>query len=123
LAGLHFSLTRLEHPLGGTYWDRTLVMGCSEFGRDNTSEVSGFNRGNGSDHQGTNACRYQTFPIGGGMIRPGTIFNDVDPVTWEPIDNRIISSRQVLATILDGMGIPPAYYDLGEENLLGDIFL
>ena len=123
LQGLYFALTRSPHPLGGTFWDRTLIIGVSEFGRDNTSELSGFNRGDGSDHQGTNPCRYQTFPIGGGAIRPGSVFGPVDEQTWEPRDNSIIASRQVLATLLYALGIDPAEYGFEPEGVLTEIFL
>jgi hypothetical protein len=85
LAGLSFALKRMTHPEGGTYWDHTLIMFQSEFGRDNL-ESSGFNSGGGSDHTGGPGSRYQAFPYMGGLVgQGGKIFGRTDASTLEPM--------------------------------------
>ena len=58
-------------PGGGTYWDNTLVLCCTEFARDNTFPDTGWNNGGGADHQGTNASRLISMPMMGGMMSAG----------------------------------------------------
>src|SRR5262249_22155068 len=73
LSALYFVLSRMADPAvpGKTFWDTTIVVVTSEFGRDNTSNTEdggltiGFNRGDGSDHHGTNPNRNQALPIMG----------------------------------------------------------
>lgn len=123
LQGLYFALSNSPHPLGGSFWDHTMILGVSEFGRDNTSELSGYNRGDGSDHQGTNPCRYQTFPIGGGAVMPGATIGQTDEQSWAPRDGVIYSSRQVLASVMDAMGIDKSVYGFGEDQVIQEIFV
>jgi uncharacterized protein (DUF1501 family) len=85
LAGLSFALKRMTHPEGGTYWDHTLVMFQSEFGRDNLMS-NGFNSGGGSDHTGGPGSRYQAFPYMGGLVgQGGRFFGRTDAATMEPL--------------------------------------
>lgn len=89
-AGLNFALKRMQHPEGGTYWDHTMVIVTSEFGRDNLMS-SGFNSGGGSDHTGGPGSRYQAFPYMGGLVAQGGGFfgqtnaNTMEPMKGEPI--------------------------------------
>lgn len=108
LAGLHYALRTLQHPDGGTYWDHTLVVVTSEFGRDNT-EVTGFNSGEGSDHNGGPASRYQALPFMGGLVgQGGRFFGATDAATMEPrAGEPVFSSTSILATCLDVLGIDP----------------
>ncbi|HZI03796.1 MAG TPA: DUF1501 domain-containing protein, partial [Archangium sp.] len=48
VSGLRTALRKMQHPEGGTYWDKTLVVLGSEFGR--TTGGNRFNSANGSDH-------------------------------------------------------------------------
>jgi uncharacterized protein (DUF1501 family) len=85
LAGLSFALKRMNHAEGGTYWDRTLIMLQSEFGRDNLMS-NGFNSGGGSDHTGGPGSRYQAFPYMGGLVATGgKFFGRLDAATMEPL--------------------------------------
>lgn len=85
LAGLSFALKRMSHPEGGTYWDHTLIMLQSEFGRDNLMS-NGFNSGGGSDHTGGPGSRYQAFPYMGGLVgQGGKMFGRTDAATMEPL--------------------------------------
>lgn len=84
-AGLNFALKRMPHPEGGTYWDHTLVMLQSEFGRDNLMST-GYNSGGGSDHTGGPGSRYQAFPYMGGLVgQGGKFFGRTDASTMEPL--------------------------------------
>jgi hypothetical protein len=108
LAGLVYALKHLDHPDGGSYWDHTLVCISSEFSRDNT-EVSGFNSGNGSDHNGNAPSRFQAIPFFGGTVgQGGKLIGRTDPTTMEPLEGEpVFSSISVLATCLDAIGIDP----------------
>jgi uncharacterized protein (DUF1501 family) len=114
LAGLHFLLHRMAHPDGGTYWDKTLVVTTSEFSRNNTNELTGFNTGNGSDHVGEDEdpARNQAIVMMGGVVAAGGKLigatDDNIKATGE-----VIASRDVLATVLDVLGLDAA-------ALLGD---
>jgi len=108
LAGLVYARKWLELPDGGSYWDHTLVGISSEFSRDNT-EVSGFNSGNGSDHNGNAPCRFQALPFFGGTVgQGGKLVGRTDPTSMDALEGEpVFSSISVLATCLDAIGIDP----------------
>lgn len=108
-AALAYLLERMPHPDGGTYWDHSLVVATSEFSRDNT-ELGGFNSGNGSDHVGSPACRYQALPFMGGVVgQGGKLFGATDFLTAERMPGEpVFSSASMLAMCLDVLGIDPA---------------
>jgi uncharacterized protein (DUF1501 family) len=108
LSGLYRALKTLQHPDGGTYFDHSLVAVVSEFGRDNT-ELSGFNSGNGSDHVGTAANRFQAFPFFGKVVgQKGGFFGATNATTMEPKSGEpVFSSISLLAMFLDVLGIDP----------------
>jgi hypothetical protein len=66
LSGFRAALQRMRHPEGGTYWDKTLVVVGSEFGR--TTSGSRFNSAGGSDHSSDLATRWMSMPMMGGVI-------------------------------------------------------
>ena len=109
LAGLNYLLKNMTHPEGGTYYDKTLVVVVSEFGRNNT-DVTGFNSGNGSDHvsQDPGPCRNQAVALMGGPI-PVANRGRLYAATDENIDaidpQEVRSSRALLATLIDAVGI------------------
>lgn len=109
LSGLAFALKRLGHPDGGSYWDHSMVVCLSEFGRDNT-EANGFNSGKGSDHHGTSASRYQALPFMGGVVgQGGRFFGVTDRDTMDPKNGEpVFGSVGLLATCLDVLGIDPS---------------
>lgn len=110
-AGLNFALKQLSHPEGGTYWDHTMVIVHSEFGRDNL-QGNGFNSGGGSDHTGGAGSRYQAFPYMGGQVTMGGgFYGRTDASTMEPMAGEpIFSTTQHLATAL-------AYLDIDTSNI------
>ena len=116
LAGLHFLLTRMPHPDGdGTYWDKTLVVTTSEFSRNNTQELTGFNTGNGSDHVGSDDAptRNQALVMMGGVVAAaGQMIGSTDDDI--KATGEVIASRDVLATVLDVLGLDPTEH-LGSD--------
>lgn len=83
LSGLNYALKLMQHPKGGTYWDRTLVGIVTEFGRDNTMD-NGYNSGGGSDHTGGPGSRYQAYAVMGGLVgKPGKQLGRTDATTME----------------------------------------
>ncbi len=116
LSALYFVLPRMADPgvPGKTYWDTTLIVVTSEFGRDNTSDTPdggltiGYNRGNGSDHHGTNACRYQALPVMGGVIPGGRMLVGTDDQV-KPMGRPQVS-QSLLATLMQAIGVDPVKY-------------
>lgn len=111
LAGLNFALKRMNHPEGGTYWERTLVILQSEFGRDNLGS-NGYNSGGGSDHTGGPGSRYQAFPYMGGQVaQAGKFFGRTDPNTMEPL-----AGEPIYGTTAH-MAMALAYLDINTEEI------
>lgn len=109
LAGLRFVLGRLDHPAGGRYWDHTVVVVLSEFSRNNGDPRTGFNSGDGSDHvlSQPEALRNQAIALMGGPITArGKLLGATD-AAMKPL-GPVYSSRSLLATFLDLLGIDPA---------------
>ncbi|MEM9454659.1 MAG: DUF1501 domain-containing protein [Myxococcota bacterium] len=114
-AGLNFALKRMNHPEGGTYWDRTLVMVTSEFGRDNLM-ANGYNSGGGSDHTGGPGSRFQAFPFMGGPVsQGGRMFGRTDLTTMEPP-----KSEPVFGTT-EHMAMALAFLDIETEEIWSGI--
>jgi len=109
-SGLQFVLQRMPHPEGGTYWDHTLVLCCTEFARDNTFPDTGWNNGGGADHRGTPASRLISMPLMGGMVSAGgQLLGRTDPKTYLPVDESY-HSQSVLATLADALGMQSGQY-------------
>jgi hypothetical protein len=107
ISGLRFLMKRMRDDEGNFLWDSTVVVVMSEFSRDNTDPSTGFNTGNGSDHQGGIASRNQIWPIFGGPIKAGgKKIGGLNPNTLEVADGkRIATVRSVHATLLALLGI------------------
>jgi hypothetical protein len=107
IAGLHFMLKRAKDADGNPLWDSTVVAVMSEFSRDNVDPNTGFNTGNGSDHQGGIASRNQIWPIFGGPIKAGgKRIGGLDPETLEVLPGKQIATvRSVHSTLLALLGI------------------
>ncbi len=105
ISGLNLALKSMTHPAGGTYWDHTLVMFGSEFGR--TARGGRFNSARGSDHGGDNATRWMSMPVMGGIIEQagnggrsfgGTSAEDLNAL------GKVYSYRGLMKTVMDYMG-------------------
>lgn len=106
LAGLNFLLKQMDHPDGGTYWDKTLVVTLSEFSRNNTFENTGFNSGNGSDHVSTmdGPARNQAIAVmGGAVTAKGKLIGRTDE-NMNAVEGTV-DMRSLLATLLDVVGV------------------
>jgi uncharacterized protein (DUF1501 family) len=116
LAGLRLLLKMMEHPDGGTFWDRTLITITSEFGRDNVMG-SGFNSGGGSDHTGSPASRNQAFPYMGGLVgQGGKIFGRTHPTSMAPEGGEpVFGTVEHMAMMLAVLEIDPEPYFPGIE--------
>jgi hypothetical protein len=102
LSALNASLKRMEHPDGGSYWEHTLVVLGSEFGR--TARGNRFNSAGGSDHGGDNATRWMSMPLMGGFITAAGIGGRQFGVTSKSDlkdDGMVFSYRSVWKTMMD----------------------
>jgi hypothetical protein len=113
MAGLIDQLGRIPDPYvpGRSLLDTTVITVLSDFNRGNWAVGSGFNGNNGSDHRsGEDKTSFQCIPVIGGTLPGGRVLGEVggdgSPVGASPI----YETRQVLATVLDIMGVPPAGY-------------
>jgi uncharacterized protein (DUF1501 family) len=95
----------MSHPEGGTYWDKTLVVLGSEFGR--TTGGNRFNSANGSDHGSDLATRWMSMPFMGGVIsaagKGGKSLGSVRASDLKAT-GKVYSYRSVLKTMLDMLG-------------------
>ncbi|MGZ3461332.1 MAG: DUF1501 domain-containing protein, partial [Archangium sp.] len=105
VSGLRTALQKMQHPEGGTYWDKTLVVLGSEFGR--TTNGSRFNSANGSDHGADLATRWMSMPFMGGVItaagKGGKSLGSVRASDLKAT-GQVYSYRAVLKTMMDLLG-------------------
>ncbi|WNG24321.1 DUF1501 domain-containing protein [Cystobacter fuscus] len=105
VSGLRTALKMMQHPEGGTYWDKTLVVIGSEFGR--TTGGSRFNSANGSDHGSDLATRWMSMPFMGGVIseagKGGKSLGSVRGADLKAT-GKVYSYRSVLKTMMDLLG-------------------
>jgi len=105
MAGLRYVLKRMTHDEHGySYWDKTLVVLGSEFGR--TARGGKFNSANGSDHGGDLATRWMSMPFMGGPVS-NTAGQMVGATTARDdltADGTVFSYRQVCKTLMDALG-------------------
>ena len=105
VSGLRTALQRMQHPEGGSYWDKTLVVIGSEFGR--TTGGSRYNSANGSDHGADLATRWMSMPFMGGVIQDagkgGKSLGSVNRADLKAT-GKVYSYRAVLKTMLDLLG-------------------
>jgi hypothetical protein len=104
LSALNVALKKMQHPEGGTYWDHTLIVMGSEFGR--TARGNGFNSAGGSDHGGDRATRWMSMPFMGGIVTKmglgGMQVGSTEPKELKD-DGVVHSYRSVAKTLMDLM--------------------
>jgi hypothetical protein len=107
LAGIHFALSRIPDPGGGSLLEHTLVVTTSEFGRSGVAP-SGFNAGDGTDHGNSPAWRYQAHVVFGAGVKPKRLHptDDDNVPTGAPA-----STHRLLATIAAAIGAPQSELD------------
>ncbi|MDY7227297.1 DUF1501 domain-containing protein [Hyalangium rubrum] len=122
LSGLRAALKRMQHPKGGSYWDKTLVVMGSEFGR--TGNGNRFNSANGSDHSSDFATRWMSMPMMGGVIsalgKGGKMLGGVRSSDLKGT-GQVYSYRSVLKTMLDLLGADHSTV-FPADNPIQDIF-
>ncbi|MCA9681677.1 MAG: DUF1501 domain-containing protein [Myxococcales bacterium] len=118
LSGLKIALELMQHPQGGSYWERTLITVTSEFGRDNVM-TGGYNSGGGSDHTGGPGSRNQAFPYLGGLVgQKGKQIGHTHPATMEVDDGEpAFATASHMAMMLALLDIDPEPYFPGIEPL------
>jgi hypothetical protein len=114
ISGLNAALKRMSHPEGGTYWDKTLVVFGSEFGR--STGGNRFNSARGSDHGGDYSTRWMSMPLMGGVVisagKGGRMLGQTAAADLRPL-GQVHSYRSMLKTLMhllgaDHAGIFPA---------------
>ena len=102
LSALNASLKTMQHPDGGSYWDHTLVVLGSEFGR--TARGNRFNSAKGSDHGGDRATRWMSMPMMGGVVSQhgmgGKMYGRTAKGDLKD-DGVVYSYRSVVKTLMD----------------------
>lgn len=116
ISALHASLKAMTHPSGGTYWDHTLVVFGSEFGR--TARGGKFNSAGGSDHGGDFATRWMSMPLMGGVIeqagKGGRSLGETRREDLEPL-GKVYSYRSLMKTLMDLLGCDHAEFFPADE--------
>ncbi len=105
ISGLHTALKLMAHPAGGTYWDHTMVVFGSEFGR--TTRGGKFNSARGSDHGGDFATRWMSMPVMGGVVsRAGNGGKSFGETSLEDLKalGKVYSYRGLMKTLMDMLG-------------------
>lgn len=125
LSGLNFALKKMKYPEelgGGSYWDHTLVVMGSEFGR--TTRGTPFNSAGGSDHGGDRATRWMSMPFMGGIVTQSGMGGKQYGVTEKSElrdDGRVYSYRAVAKTLMDLLCADHSEF-FPEDPPLADIF-
>jgi hypothetical protein len=102
ISGLVYALNKLRHPLGGSYWDRTVVAFGSEFGR--TAGGNRFNSARGSDHNRDNSTRWMSMPFFGVPVaKPGAQLGSTRASDLEA-EGEVVSYRSIMKSLLDVLG-------------------
>ncbi|MDC0713218.1 DUF1501 domain-containing protein [Stigmatella sp. ncwal1] len=105
LSGLRTALKRMKDSTGLSYWDKTLVVVGSEFGR--TTGGKKFNSAKGSDHNSDLATRWMSMPMMGGVIssagKGGKLLGSTRGSDLKA-DGKVYSYRAVMKTMLDLLG-------------------
>jgi hypothetical protein len=123
ISGLRTALKRMQHPKGGTYWERTLVVLGSEFGR--TANGNKFNSAGGSDHSSDLATRWMSMPMMGGVIdAAGKGGKSLGRTRSSDLraEGQVYSYRAVLKTMLDLLGADHSTV-FPADNPIEDLFV
>jgi len=122
LSALFVALKRMIHPEGGTYWDHTLVVLGSEFGR--TTGGNRFNSARGSDHGNDLATRWMSMPMMGGMVdragKGGRKLGDARSADLKAA-GKVYSYRGLMKTFLDVLGADHSTV-FSQDPLVTDLF-
>lgn len=122
ISGCSLALKTMTHPHGGTYWDHTLLVIGSEFGR--TGRGARFNSAGGSDHGGDFATRWMSMPVMGGLVSRlgigGRQFGSTARQDLAP-SGPVYSYRSVFKTLMDLLCADHSDV-FPEERVLAEVF-
>ncbi|WP_224372780.1 DUF1501 domain-containing protein [Hyalangium versicolor] len=122
ISGLRTALKRMQHPKGGDYWSKTLVVMGSEFGR--TTNGGKFNSAGGSDHSSDLATRWMSMPMMGGIIdqagKGGKRLGETRASDLKAM-GAVYTYRSVLKTMMDVLGADHTTV-FPADNPIQDIF-
>jgi Protein of unknown function (DUF1501) len=122
LSGLRAALKRMQHPSGGDYWSKTLVVLGSEFGR--TANGGKFNSAGGSDHSSDLSTRWMSMPMMGGIIdqagKGGRRLGETRASDLKAL-GAVYTYRSVCKTMLDLVGADHATV-FPADNPIQDLF-
>lgn len=110
IAGLIEHLSQIPDPVLGdrSLLDTTVITVLTDFNRGNWGIGSGFNGNQGSDHRtGEDQTALQCIPIIGGGLPGGRILGQVTGDGSPAGGSPVYETRQVLATVLDLLGVAP----------------
>lgn len=120
LSGTRVALKRMTHPSGGSFWDHTLIVLGSEFGR--TTRGTRFNSALGSDHGGDRATRWMSMPLMGGVVDAaglgGARLGATAPDDLRPT-GEVYSYRALMKTLLDLLGADHADFFPADAPIAG----
>ncbi len=124
IAGLVACMSQIVDPVvpDKTLLDTTVITIVSDFNRGNWSISTGYNENDGSDHRtNEHQTSNQCIPIIGGGLPGGKLLGEVGgdgaPVDGSPT----YTTRQVLGTVLDLMGLPVDGYFPGTVPLTEEL--
>src|SRR6185503_5062128 len=87
-----------------TLFDRTVVTGFSDFGRD--GHDGGWNGGEGTDHGLDASCFYLAHPVMGGGVKPGKLVGGVSTSNYDARKEMLqISPQRYIGTLLAALGL------------------
>ncbi|MCP4445979.1 MAG: DUF1501 domain-containing protein [Myxococcales bacterium] len=124
IAGLVDHLSRIPDPVatGASLLDTTVITVLTDFNRGNWSVGTGFNSNNGSDHRGNeDKTSFQCIPMIGGGLPGGKILGEIGADGSPSNASPIYTTQQVLATVLDLLGLPSAAYFPGATPITQDL--
>ncbi len=124
MAGLIEHMARIPDPVapGKTLLDTTVVTVLTDFNRGNWGVGSGFNGNSGSDHRSDEdkTC-LQYIPLFGGGLPGGRVLGEVGGDGSAVGASPVYETRQILATVLDLLGVPPSTHFPGVPSLAAEL--
>jgi hypothetical protein len=124
IAGLVDELSRIPDPVvtDATLLDTTVITVLTDFNRGNWGVGSGFNGNQGSDHRtGEDQTSLQCIPLIGGGLPGGRILGEIAADGSPTGASPVYETRQILATVLDLMGIGSGGYFPGIQPLTSEL--
>jgi len=124
IAGLVRELSAIPDPVvsNATLLDTTVITVLTDFNRGNWAVGSGFNGNNGSDHRtGEDKTSLQCIPIIGGGLPGGKILGEIAADGSPAGASPVYETRQILATVLDLLGLPSQSYFPGINPLTSEL--